>query len=519
MRMKGITVVLLLLATHSVAAHESEAPSNAQIVAKADEYMQAAVKFDQFTGSILIARNGTPVVSKGYGMANYELDVPNTPDTVFQIASLTKQFTATAIMQLQEQGKLKISDPVCKYVDDCPAAWQPITLRHLLTHTSGIKNYSSLPGWDEDIGRKTYRRYELANLFRNLPLEFAPGDKHKYSNSGYYLLGLVIERASGKTYGDFLHDSIFAPQGMAHTAFDDIGTLISGRATGYYSRGTDFVSSPYNLDQTTQFAGSGITTTTRDLLAWDQALYTNKLLSQKSLDEMFTPYKGGYGYGWQIGEKLGRRKFDHSGSNDGFSSYIVRFPDDRVTVIVLSNSDRTSAGKAGTNLASIVFGAAYKLPKPQLRDMLWGTIVRQGAEAGIQQYRDLRRMQPKDHDFGDELLIDLGYDLISSKKLAEASAIFKFNLELFPQSAYSYDGFADIAIEQGDKKTAVAYFEKSLSIDSTNEYASEGLERLRRGGSQQPASCQTDSKGNCASASGRPMPSHPLTSIPVPVVR
>ncbi|HJR75233.1 MAG TPA: serine hydrolase [Luteimonas sp.] len=468
-------------ASPSGAGETAQAPSDAQIVAKVDEYMRAAVEFDQFTGSILVARNGTPIISKGYGRANYEWDVPNTSDTVFQIASLTKQFTATAIMQLQEQGKLKVGDPVCNYVDDCPPAWRPITLRHLLTHTSGIKNFSSLPGWDEDLGRRTYRRAELVDLFRDLPLEFAPGEKYKYSNSGYVLLGLVIERASGKSYGKFLHDGIFAPLGMARTAFDDNRTLISGRAAGYYSRGTDFVFSPYNLDPTTQFAAAGVTTTTRDLLVWDQALYTEKLLSQKSLDEMFTPFKNNYGYGWQTGEKLGRRKLDHSGSNDGFSSYMIRFPDDRVTVIVLSNSDRTSAGKAGTNLASIVFGAPYKLPEPQLRDLLWQTIVEKGAEAGIRQYRELKRTEPKKHDFGDETLIDLGYDLLDSKRIAEAAAIFRFNLEMFPRSAYSYDGFADIAIEQGDKKKAAAYFEKSLSIDPDNDYASEALDRLQRG--------------------------------------
>lgn len=462
---------------------EKALPSDAQIAAKADEYLRAAVEHDQFTGAVLIARDGKPVFSRGYGKANYELDVPNTPDTVFQIASLTKQFTAAAILQLQERGKLKVGDPVCKYVDDCPAAWRPITLRHLLTHTSGIKNFSSLPGWDEDIGRRTYRPYELVDLFRNLPLEFAPGERFKYSNSGYVLLGLVIERASGKRYGEFLHENIFAPLGMTRTVFDDNLTLIPGRAAGYYSRGTDFVLTPYNVNQSTQFAGSGIATTTKDLLVWDQALYTTRLLSQPSLDEMFAPYKNDYAYGWQTGQKLGRRKLDHSGSNDGYSSYLIRFPDQRVTVIVLSNSDRTSAGKAGSNLASIVFGAPYTLPKPQLRDMLWNTIVQKGAQAGIRQYRELRRTEPRDHNFGDETLIDLGYDLIDDRRLAEASAIFAFNLEMFPKSAYSYDGFADIALAQGDRRKGVAYFEKSLSIDPDNEYASEALQRLRRSAS------------------------------------
>lgn len=482
MRMKGIIAAVFLLATAPALAKQSPPPSNAQIVAKADEYLQAAVQFDQFTGSVLIARDGTPILSKGYGKANYELDVPNTPDTVFQIASVTKQFTAAAILQLQEQGKLKVGDPICKYLDDCPAAWQSITLRHLLTHTSGIKNYSSLDGWDEDLGRKTYRRGELVDLFRNLPLEFAPGEKFQYSNSGYCLLGLVIERASGQAYGDYLRDKIFVPLGMAHTVVDDNRALIPRRATGYYSRGTQFVSSPYNLDPSTQFASSGIATTSRDLLAWDQALYTTRLLSQASLDEMFTPYKNNYAYGWQTGEKLGHRKLDHSGSNDGFSSYFLRFPDDRVTVIVLSNSDRTSAGKAGSNLAAILFGAPYKLPKPQLRDLLWDTAVQQGADAAIAQYRELRRTQPKDHDFGDETLVDLGYDLIDGKYLAQAAAIFNFNLEQFPKSAYSYDGLADIAAEQGDKKQAIAYFEKSLALDAGNKYARQGVKRMQRVG-------------------------------------
>lgn len=453
-------------------------PSDAQVAAKADEYLRAAVAHDQFTGAVLVARDGVPIFSRGYGKANYELDVPNTPDIAFEIASLTKQFTAAAIMLLQEQGKLKTSDPICRYVDDCPAAWRLITLRHLLTHTSGIGNFSSLPGWDEDLGRKTYRHHELVDLFRDLPLAFAPGEKYAYSNSGYVLLGLAIERASGKSYGDFLRDTIFTPLGMTRTRFDDTGALIPGRATGYYSRGRDFIGSPYNLDRTTQFAASGITTTLRDLLSWDRALYTDRLLSKKSLDEMFMPYRNGYGYGWQIGEKLGRRKLDHSGSNDGYSSYIVRFPDDRVTVIVLSNSDRTSAGKAGTNLASIVFGLPYTLPAPQLRDLLWDTVVTKGADAAILQYRELRRTQPDAHDFGDETLVDLGYDLIGGKRLADASAIFGFNLDMFPESAYSYDGLADIALERNDRTQAVAYFERSLAIDPANKYASEALKRL-----------------------------------------
>lgn len=455
------------------------APDLQAIAAKMDAYMKEAARYDQFTGSVLVARDGVPLFDQSYGMANYELNVPNTPETVFRIASLTKQFTALAIMQLQEQRRLKVGDPICQYLDDCPAAWQPITLRHLLTHTSGIKNFSSLPDWDDNLGLKKYRHADLVKLFRDLPLEFAPGEKFQYSNSNYHLLGLIIERASGKSYAQFLRDGIFAPLDMTHTAYEDNRALIPGRAAGYYSRGAEFVSAPY-LDPSTAYASGGITSTTGDLLRWDQTLYTDKLVSKRSLDEMFTAYKGGYGYGWQIGEKLGRRKLDHSGSDNGFSSYIVRFPDDRVTVIVLGNGDRMSAGKAGLGLASIVFGAPYKLPKPQLSDLLWDTIIRKGVEAAIQQYRDLQRTHPNDYEFGDETLVDFGYDLIDALKLPEAVAIFEFNLKTTPQSAYSYDGLGDVALERGDKEKAIAYFEKSLSLDPANDYVSSRLERLRR---------------------------------------
>lgn len=460
-------------------ATPARAPDRRLVAAKMDEYLKAAVLHDQFSGSVLVARDGVPLFDKGYGLASYELNVPNTPQTVFNIASLTKQFTAMAIMQLQEQKKLVVGDPICRYLDDCPAAWQPITIRHLLTHSSGIPNYSSLPRWDEDLGLKKYRRDELVDLFRNLPLQSIPGEKYKYSNSGYFLLGLIIERASGQTYGKFLRERIFMPLNMKNSAFDNSRALVLGRATGYYSRGTSFVTAPY-VDPSTTYADGGITSTTADLLRWDQALYTKKLVSRQSIDEMFTPYKGGYGFGWQIGERFGRQKIDHSGSLSGFSSYILRFPADRLTVIVLSNSDKTSAGKAAMNLAAIAFGASYEVPRPQLHNMLWDTIAQRGVEAAIERYHDLRRTHATKYDFGEETLLDLGYELIEDQRIPEAIAIFKLNVEMFPRSAYSYDGLADAAAEKGDQKAAVTYFAKSLSLDPANGYALDALARLRR---------------------------------------
>ena len=181
--------VMCLLTVQIASAQKTVVPSSRQITVKVDEYMNAAVKFNHFSGSVLVARDGQPVISKGYGMANYELNVPNTPQTVFRIGSITKQFTAMAIMMLQERGKLNVNDPICKHLENCPAVWQPVTIRHLLTNTSGILNYTELSGFD-----KMSTRAELVDLFRDKPLEFTPGEKFAYSNSGYYLLGLIIEK-------------------------------------------------------------------------------------------------------------------------------------------------------------------------------------------------------------------------------------------------------------------------------------------------------------------------------------
>ena len=336
-------------------------PSAQQITAKVDEYMNAAVRVDGFSGSILIARDGQPVVSKGYGMANVELDVPNSPQTVFRLGSVTKQFTAMAIMMLAERGKLNVNDPACKYLTDCPAAWQPITVKNLLTHTAGVPNYTGFPDFAKTAVLPTTNAAMIAQL-RDKPLEFAVGEKYAYSNSGYYLLGAIIERASGKTYADFLQENIFTPLGMKQTGYDSPLRIIKNRAAGYARQGGKIINASY-MDMTIPYAAGAMYSTTGDLLLWDQALYTEKLVSRKSLDETFTPFKSNYGYGWSIGKRFDRQVIAHGGGIYGFATEIARFPADKVTVVVLSNVQGAPAGRIGNDLAAIVFGAAYEIPK------------------------------------------------------------------------------------------------------------------------------------------------------------
>lgn len=358
-RAAALVAICALLASSPSA--QSAAPTTPEIRTKVEEYINAAVRVNGFSGSILVAKNGQPVVSKGYGMANIELAVPNTPQTVFRLGSITKQFTAMAIVILQERGKLRVSDPICKYLTECPAAWQPITIRHLLTHTSGIPSYTGFPDFPRATVLPTSAA-EMVGRLKDKPLEFEPGEKFAYSNSGYYLLGLIIERASGLPYADFLDKSIFTPLAMHQTGYDNSSRIIRNRAAGYARKAGETVNAAY-MDMTVPYAAGGLYSTTEDLLRWDRALYTNTLVSQKSLDEIFTPEKDGYGYGWIIGTRFDRQVIAHGGGIYGFATHIARFPADRLTVIVLSNVEGASASRMANDLAAIVFGAPYELPR------------------------------------------------------------------------------------------------------------------------------------------------------------
>src|SRR5690606_23130717 len=227
-------------------------PSGEELNSRVDEYMEAAERVQGFSGSILVAENGHPLVSKGYGYAHIELGVPNSPETVFLLGSVTKQFTGMAIAMLQEQGKLKVGDLACTYLEDCPASWAEITIQQLLWHTSGIPNYTDFP----EFAIRTISPIDtpqMIDMLRDAPLHFAPGTGHAYSNSGYFMLGAIIEEVSGKTYADFLQEKIFTPLGMTHSAYDDPAKIVEHRASGYARRNGELFNASY-MDMTVPFA-------------------------------------------------------------------------------------------------------------------------------------------------------------------------------------------------------------------------------------------------------------------------
>jgi CubicO group peptidase (beta-lactamase class C family) len=357
-----LCISLLGAISGGAASAQVSPPDGQALVSKVEEYMAARVKRDHFSGSILIARDGKVLFSQGYGMANLEHEVPNTPQTKFRLGSITKQFTAMAILILQERGKLSVHDKIKKYLPDAPKAWDEIEIHHLLTHTSGIPNYTASLDFLRTLPVRVTLK-ELIAKFKDKPLEFKPGDKFKYSNSGYILLGQIIETVSGESYPRFMNDTIFTPLTMTDTGYDNALPIIKHRAAGYTRRLGFVLTNCDYIDMSIPHAAGALYSTVEDLLKWDQALYTEKLLPRKSVDAMFKPFKSNYGYGWLIDTKFGQPRFEHGGGIMGFVTIIARYPAQKLLVVALCNLENSPVGAVGNDLAAIALGAKYVIPR------------------------------------------------------------------------------------------------------------------------------------------------------------
>jgi CubicO group peptidase (beta-lactamase class C family) len=355
-------LVALLLATPLSygLGQETKVPDKAGLAEKADAYLAAQARVNQFSGSVLVANGDEVLLAKGIGLANVEHRIPNSPQTKFRLGSITKQFTATAILLLAEQGKLAVDDLASKHVANCPESWNAVTIHHLLTHTSGIPSFTSLPGYRDSMPLPSPPDKTLDRV-RSMPLEFTPGEKFAYSNSGYVLLGQIIESVSGQTYADFLRQNVFEPLGMMNSGYDQPEKILPHRASGYRLGATPTNAS--YLDMTIPHAAGALYSTVEDLHRWSRALDAGKLLSTDAFAKMFTPVKGNYGYGWFIDEQFGRKRVHHGGGINGFVTQIVRFPTEQVCIVVLSNIESGIAGGVARDLTAMTFGEKYELPQ------------------------------------------------------------------------------------------------------------------------------------------------------------
>lgn len=360
-----ILALLVFAGMHSAIAQKALLSDEA-LAAAVNELLENTYKADEPGAAVIVVRDGKVVLRKGYGRANMELGVPIEPDMVFRTGSITKQFTAVAVLMLAEQGKLSLEDDVTKFFPDYPTKGQKITIEHLLTHTSGIKSYTSIPEWIP-LWRKDMTTSEMIALFKDKPMDFAPGERYAYNNSAYFLLGAIIEKLSGQTYADFIEKNIFAPLGMKHSYYDDTARIIARRVAGY-SKGKDgFVNAAY-LSTSQPYAAGSLVSSVDDLALWDAALYTEKLVKQSSLQRAWTSSKlnngkaTNYGYGWSIGSYEGHPMIEHSGGIPGFASYAIRMPNDRVYVAALTNRDFESPGRTVLKVAALAVGKPYLEP-------------------------------------------------------------------------------------------------------------------------------------------------------------
>lgn len=323
---------------------------------QADALVQDYVRNELFSGTVLVARNGKPLFRKGFGAANREWGIANTPDTRFRIGSVSKQFTAAAIMRLVDERKLLLDDAVGKHVRDLPPAWQKVSIRQLLQHTSGIPRYTMLDGFDDRISRIRHTPRQLIDLVKDLPLEFEPGTKFEYDNTGYVLLGCVIEAVSGMPYRDYLEQKLLGPLGLRHSGYDD-GRGILEKTAQPYADGVDGVVRAGPADISNAYAAGAMVSTVDDLLAWQQMLVKGKVLGPDSTAAVFTDGGHHYGLGWFIENRLSRKVYQHGGSWNGYESVLAYYPLEQLTVIVLGNhGEQATVGRIADELARLALG-------------------------------------------------------------------------------------------------------------------------------------------------------------------
>ncbi len=373
--MLGVAAALFSLGTtRAVRGHDSlpvreqravagAAQSDDATSAAVDAYVEKQMKAQETPGlALAVVRDGQLIKAQGYGLANIELDVRVKPETIFQTGSVGKQFTSAAVMMLVEEGKIGLDDRISKYLPGTPAKWARVTVRNLLTHTSGIADYAAeanpKPGGVIDL-HKGYTEEQLFQRFATLPMDFNPGEKWSYSNTGYVLLGIIIHKVTGEFYGDFLQERIFRPLGMTATRIISEADIIPNRAAGYEIVDGKIQNQKWVSPTLNTTADGALYTNVLDMAKWDEALYAGKLLKKSSYDLMWTPVtlaggkNYGYGFGWDITEANGHRLIEHGGAWQGFRTQISRYVDDRLTVIVLANLDEASPEETAHGVAAI----------------------------------------------------------------------------------------------------------------------------------------------------------------------
>lgn len=349
MKSKSLHLLLLIVSLVYCTAAQDNATS-------IDEFVSAEMMRQRTPGvAIAVVKDGKPMLVKGYGLANIEHQIPVKPETIFQSGSVGKQFTAMAVMMLVEDGKIGLDEKLAKYVPDVPSTWNGITIRHLLTHTSGLGDYPQ----DFDLQRDGSEQ-EIFKKLQAAPLASQPGERWAYSNVGYVTLGVLIRKVSGQFYGDFLTQRVFKPLGMITARIISEADIVPNRAAGYELVKGEIKNQTWVAPSLNTTADGALYLTVLDMIKWDEALLAGKLLKKESYEQMWSPVKLNngtthpYGFGWMFGEVNGKKLIEHGGAWQGFKAHIARYPDNKLTVIILANLAQTNQSKIAHGVAEIV---------------------------------------------------------------------------------------------------------------------------------------------------------------------
>jgi CubicO group peptidase (beta-lactamase class C family) len=450
-------------------------PLSAQELAvQIDQVMNEFIKLDQFSGTVLVAKDGKTIYVKAFGEADKDFHVKNTLDTKYNIGSIGKTFTGTSIMQLAQDGKLNVMDPVIKYLPDFPYG-DKILIHHLLTHTSGTFNYFAHP----DFSEKMYSIRSVADalpLIYDQELQFGtPGEQFAYSNSGIVILGAVIEKVSGLSYSEYLKKYILEPTEMKDTGINYLDDVVENRAVGYDKTITGkfkrniFRVPPANAD-------GGIETTALDMLKFDQALYGTSLLREDSKKKMFTPFLEYYGYCWGIRNEYDNFIIEHGGGAPGVNAAFRRYTTDRYTLIVLSNYGGGATPVAQT-IEAIIFGQEFPQPKPLLGEHIYKTISEKGNTYVKENFETI--LKNGGYEIRSPFQLNMvGYNLLFDHHIDMAITVFERNIHLFPDDANIHDSLGEAYMVKGDYAKSRKMYNKALELDPEFANAKAMLNKL-----------------------------------------
>jgi CubicO group peptidase (beta-lactamase class C family) len=461
---------------------------------KIDLIIEKYHQFDLFNGSALIVQNGEIILQKNYGKADKSWNIDATSDTKFRIGSVTKQFTAMLIMQLKQEGKIKLDDKISDYLPwFSKTVGSKISIHQLLTHTSGLPNYTDFPDFKTKMVFENLSPKEFAVKYFKDNLGFEPGTKQNYCNTGYYLLGLIIEEITGKPYEEVLKERIFDVIGMKNTGIENPKEIISNYAQGYDFDYDGYQKTDYINIKTAVFSAGGMYSTANDMKKWDNALYTNILLNEENKKIYFTPHTGNYAYGLNIEKHqnfLGSGKdittMAHSGGINGFSCNIARIPEDKIYVILLDN---TRAGKRGGQLEAIIddiFGVLYNrkvdLPKPLIIFEVYRKMKVTSVEEGIVYLKDIKKNKSEAYNFNgfENELNRLTYKFLGDKKIEDALKIIDYAISEFPNSSNLYDTRGEVYFIKKDYNASKKDYQKTVELNPNNDNAKEMLLKIEK---------------------------------------